>query len=50
METDGRRVYDTVISDNMAVPPDDRDGWERVFSFGVGKVSGAGNSPSRSSV
>ena len=31
------------------VPPDsgEKDDWERVYSFGVGRVEGAGGSPGR---
>jgi hypothetical protein len=32
------------------VPPTEEDEWERVFSFGVGRVEGGGSSPSRPSV
>lgn len=31
-------------------PPDSTNQWERVYSFGVGRVEGAGSSPARPSV
>lgn len=31
------------------VPPDDSGDWERIFTFAVGRVEGAGGSPNRAS-
>jgi hypothetical protein len=30
-------------------PPDDSGNWQRVYSFGVGSVKGAGSTPGRTS-
>lgn len=32
------------------LPPDSTGEWERVYSFGVGRVEGGGGSPSRPSI
>lgn len=29
------------------IPPNDDDGWERIYNFGVGRVEGGGGSPAR---
>lgn len=29
------------------IPPNDDEGWERVYSFGLGRIEGAGGSPPR---
>jgi len=32
---EGYKVYETRDTTQKEIPPDDRPGWERVFSFGV---------------
>ena len=39
-----------IETNHYAFPPSGRRPWQRVYSFGVGSVSGAGSSPSRGSV
>lgn len=59
-----RRPFDPVLDDegqnedgwtycetnHYLCPPTNSGDWQRVWSFGVGSVSGAGSSPSRGSV
>ena len=37
-------------TDSYKTPPDNKHEWQRVFSFGISTISGAGNSPGRTSV
>lgn len=39
-----------VETDEPSTPPDTSGKWERVFSFGISTVNGAGGSPSRPTV
>ncbi len=48
-EADERWEYTTTMGPiNDPVPVPEGDGWKRVYSYQVGKVSGVGDSPSRS--
>lgn len=42
-----RETGETRETASWSVPPDKSGVWERRYTFGIGRVSGAGNSPSR---
>lgn len=46
----GREVEIWNRMEDCNVPPAEEGEWERVYSFGVGRVEGAGSSPARPSV
>jgi hypothetical protein len=35
------------VTDKYNTPPDSKKQWQRVFSFGLSSINGAGGSPSR---
>jgi hypothetical protein len=39
------RTGEIIEHSHWSIPPDESGDWRRIFSFGVGRVEGAGSSP-----